>query len=724
MTSAFSSRCGDVLAARSGDGSLLAVHRREGDDPSAHSRTTVRCYDGRVAGGSLKFTLSTLRRDGRVTDVVSSSGADDDAAPTSPSDDVSPVRKLVFVSPRDGDGDGSSSSGTANAAKPPRHLCAVRSDSVQVWDLERAVLTHAFSPARDLAGNDGDSKKKKKRRSSAGGNSGGILCDVAARNGFLYALVLCVDGESEGGPKCRVLEYDLASSKVNGLCLKRKMKLSSLSEDVISETGSGSSGSSPAAVMRSLVGLAIKGTEVALRLGDVVRVFDLGNASKLRKISLPKKLLPGRSSVGSEGDAAALSFSDDGRWIGTSTPSGAVICSNVGKEGLVVANLGASDGGLISHLDLRVLGSKTGNIAITAHQSSTGASVYTLSLDSVTGKKLDASAPPTKAVATIRAKDVKSSHRIAMATFHPVRSDQDLSILLVGTSSRGAIQLQEMRYADDSSQGGSNILLKGKVAVEMTSEIADGGGKKRKNADIDVVLGPGELGGEASLASDVQFNDRKKKQKSAAGDDDEDDFHLNGEDADGVAGQGQSIAERLALLSSAIEQSSDEEEEDADSGDKAVSKGSAGFSAKSATPESLASLLSQALSSADNGKLESAFDVRDKRIIEHSVAALQVMDRQEGQRTELVSNLLVQLVTRISRRPARAATLGGWVKAVLVVLVRSGEDGEAGLGRMGKEGLDVALKLGPLRNLLNERVECFPHLLRLEGRLGLLGQHL
>jgi len=153
--------------------------------------------------------------------------------------------------------------------------------------------------------------------------------------------------------------------------------------------------------------------------------------------------------------------------------------------------------------------------------------------------------------------------------------------------------------------------LKGKVTVEMTSEIADGGGKKRKNADIDVVLGPGEQGGEASLASDVQFNDRKKKQKSAAGDDDEDDFHLNGEDADGVAGQGQSIAERLALLSSAIEQSSDDEE-DSDGGDKAASKGSARFSAKSATPESLASLLSQALSSADNGKLESAFDVRDK----------------------------------------------------------------------------------------------------------------
>ena len=92
MTSAFSSRCGDVLAARSGDGSLLAVHRREGDDPSAHSRTTVRCYDGRVAGGSLKFTLYNQW----MMDVVSSLDTDNYAAPMLPFNDVSPVRKLIL----------------------------------------------------------------------------------------------------------------------------------------------------------------------------------------------------------------------------------------------------------------------------------------------------------------------------------------------------------------------------------------------------------------------------------------------------------------------------------------------------------------------------------------------------------------------------------------------------------------------------------------------------
>ena len=32
----------------------------------------------------------------------------------------------------------------------------------------------------------------------------------------------------------------------------------------------------------------------------------------------------------------------------------------------------------------------------------------------------------------------------------------------------------------------------------------------------------------------------------------------------------------------------------------------------------------------------------------------------------------------------------------------------------------MALSLGPLRNFLNERAECFPQLLRLEERLALL----
>jgi hypothetical protein len=71
-----------------------------------------------------------------------------------------------------------------------------------------------------------------------------------------------------------------------------------------------------------------------------------------------------------------------------------------------------------------------------------------------------------------------------------------------------------------------------------------------------------------------------------------------------------------------------------------------------------------------------------------------------------------------------------WIKAILLASSQisskrmmhgaSDEDEE----RMAREGRELAAKLGPLRNFLNERVECFPQLLRLEGRLALLGQQL
>ena len=44
--------------------------------------------------------------------------------------------------------------------------------------------------------------------------------------------------------------------------------------------------------------------------------------------------------------------------------------------------------------------------------------------------------------------------------------------------------------------------------------------------------------------------------------------------------------------------------------------------------------------------------------------------------------------------------------------------------RLAREGSEMTMKLGPLKNFLNERVECFPQLLRLEGRLVLLNQQL
>ena len=66
--------------------------------------------------------------------------------------------------------------------------------------------------------------------------------------------------------------------------------------------------------------------------------------------------------------------------------------------------------------------------------------------------------------------------------------------------------------------------------------------------------------------------------------------------------------------------------------------------------------------------------------------------------------LLAKLTYRLASKPNRAAELAVWISVVL----------QSGKVRHPQQ-------LRPLRNLLQERIDSFPHLLRLEGRLSMLG---
>lgn len=219
--------------------------------------------------------------------------------------------------------------------------------------------------------------------------------------------------------------------------------------------------------------------------------------------------------------------------------------------------------------------------------------------------------------------------------------------------------------------------------------------------------------------------------EEAAGED-EDDFALE-EDEDAAAA-GTSIAERLAMLSSAMEQTTDEEDYDGEeTDDNAAAKPKTKFSAKTATAESLTTLLTQALSSNDSIQLNIALQVNDPRLVENTVKSLQVLDAQrpDPENTEgYIPMLMGHIVRRMARRHSLVTSLMSWIKAILLAssqissrrLIQGTSDEEE--ERMAREGRELASKLGPLRNFLNERVECFPQLLRLEGRLALLGQQL
>jgi hypothetical protein len=248
-----------------------------------------------------------------------------------------------------------------------------------------------------------------------------------------------------------------------------------------------------------------------------------------------------------------------------------------------------------------------------------------------------------------------------------------------------------------------------------------------------VVIGPGESGGEAYMVSDTIGNDKPIKKPTM--ETNEETFQIPDIDEGGDVEDAQTIQERLATLASMLDDSEDDSSQDLDrvmglnpTDSIDHQRPLVRFTAKAATSESLETLLRQALTSNDDSQLEIALQVADKRVIENSIVGLAVnsvepsdMDLEDDERvhksSEMVLSLLSKLVTRLARRPTRAEALAYWIRTILFVLI-SRNDG----AQMGEMEREVALKLGPLRNLLNERVECLPSLLKLEGRLTLLSQ--
>jgi hypothetical protein len=243
--------------------------------------------------------------------------------------------------------------------------------------------------------------------------------------------------------------------------------------------------------------------------------------------------------------------------------------------------------------------------------------------------------------------------------------------------------------------------------------------KKRKVKNSNIVIGPGESGGEALTVTDAN-----KKMKIHRGDDnfdDEDDFVL---EEDGDEEGEHSIAQKLALLSSALDRDEDDVE-DLLNFQRSTVTSSNNFVAKAATTDSLLVLLRQALLANDDAQLEIALQVSDKKVIENSIMSMtseELTDKKEGtiNSEELIIILLTKLVTRISRKPSRAHQLSFWIRTVLVALISPSSNGSIKIGKREKE---IAQRLAPLRNLLSERVESLPELLRLEGRLGLIGNN-
>jgi U3 small nucleolar RNA-associated protein 5 len=200
----------------------------------------------------------------------------------------------------------------------------------------------------------------------------------------------------------------------------------------------------------------------------------------------------------------------------------------------------------------------------------------------------------------------------------------------------------------------------------------------KRKADMQTVLGPAQAGGEAK-AIDGPIPKRTKMDEEEE------------EEEGGI--EGPSVGERLRLLRQALEK---EEESDDDDNDDDTEKSKISYPPKKATTESLTQLLTQALQSGDDSMLELALSVRDTNILQETCQQLA---------DEHLPTLLNALTSRLASKPARAEFLCVWIRVVLLT------------GRIRSAG-----HLQPLRNLLQERIEVFPALLQLEGRLSMMGR--
>jgi len=787
------------LVAQSDDGSLIAIHHHPATSSSSvaqqagSSGGVIRCYDGNVSAGTLKFTL-------RLPSPTSTNHEDDDdvgipGSTTATSDEGESsnklLRKLLFVYPSTNSGAGQTSSSSPTR---PTYLCGMRDvSSILIYDIERGVLASTLDIRNNADENNKKKKKKEKRKSSIMMN-GGVLCDIATSNDTLYALIYFPtssagedDGDDESNSKkCRVYEYDLSNSN-NGQepRLVRKIKVGSVS---LSTSSSGSSGSSTPSF-----GIHVSTTTtstIIVKLGNVLRVLDLTTGSRLAKVDIP----PSSNSNSNNGAGSTipsfvpLCVSQDGRHVVTPVDNNRVVLfSYYDKSKIrIMTTLSTDDteDAAIADIDMTYLDSGK-KLVVSALLLAGTAHIFEINLEDVITSLVPQMPymPMTKLQTSINIDSPLSMMNLVGAKFHPRTPETTILCLFqrntamtnrggsVAGSGTTTLPMETVPYVGIKG----TVIVGTSILTKNTDNVTDGttkSSKKRKVEGGTVALAPGDQGREASMAADLSSLQTKKKKGDANDDDDDDDDKEkvaeegdkkketkdanddNDDDEEEDGEQGQTIAERLALLSSAMEES-DDDDDDEEEGDGLGSSSmtttadKSKFNTKSATSATLTTLLTQALSSNDPTQLNVALQVTDRRLVEGTVLSLQSLDAERGNNDNeedaamtagYIPTLMAHLVRRMARRHSLVMPLGVWVKAILAATARSAtyhvirggggggggnnKNDDAVAERMAREGREMAMKLGPLKNFLNERVECFPQLLRLEGRLALLNQQL
>lgn len=533
--------------------------------------------------------------------------------------------------------------------------CIPSANAILVFDLSRGVLSQTLHIPSTM------------------GELVSCVARISTKDDSFYCML-----KKEG--KTIVLLYDLKNEKE--IKMTMKVKTGSVDEDEV-------------------LSLAIhpKDNAIAVRMGKKIKLINLTDGSTIAKCKV--KSASGDKSVANF--TPILHFTPDGKYIITNSSDGLhyISCMDgdiIGYSTLVVQQV-------YSHIY------KDSKYVLSATD---GQKVSLIKLDpSNIDLKTQVAAFASGAIPN----DIQNACLEAFFSGHELMMQQ---IIATGFSNVD-VQMSRVGYRHedniDEMIEGSYLYTSAFKEVDEVEEkdvsTKDSTSKKRKS---NVVLGAGESGGEAMSVSDLK---RSKLGPDTRMDGDErsedvDDFVLDNDDG------GTTIAQRLALLSSELERDTEDEEDLINYHKSGAS--SSNFVVKTATADSLVILLRQALSSNDDTQLEVALQVADKKVIENSIMVLNSasINDNEGESdvidSEIMITLLTKLVTRISRKPARAQQLSFWIRTVLVALLSSND------GKMDRSEREIASKLAPLRNMLSERVESLPAMLRLEGRLNLLGK--
>jgi U3 small nucleolar RNA-associated protein 5 len=251
-------------------------------------------------------------------------------------------------------------------------------------------------------------------------------------------------------------------------------------------------------------------------------------------------------------------------------------------------------------------------------------------------------------------------------------SDSEIHALV---QSPGApLQVHGIKLLNNDGELTDKLILPMNDAQDEDDKDDEPVARKRPATSITQTLGPGQAGQESLKVTD-QLSKKAKSNAEETDDDDDDDDNPT-------------IAQRLDQLQQLLQQEDMEDEPTEEALESST------FQPKKATTESLSHLLQQALASLDDAMLELALTVRDNKVRQESIEALS---------NDEATLFLNQLTSRLAKKPNRASALVPWIQSLLL---------------SGK--ITTSAPLIPLRNLVQERVEVFPQLLQLEGRLSLL----